>query len=93
MSTSSAYGRIAEALAEVRRLGEAGDWGSAEAIAGKIDAALRQTGFPAAQPGDRSVIEQGLAEIAETSERAGALHGDIARLLAAFGGTPSSPVT
>ncbi|MDR2678935.1 MAG: hypothetical protein LBB51_05800 [Zoogloeaceae bacterium] len=87
MSASGAYARIAEALAEVRRLGEAGDWGAAEVIAGKVDVALRQAGFPAAQPGDRGAIAQGLAEIAEISERAGVLHGDIARLLAAFSGT------
>lgn len=80
MSTSP-YPSLSSLIAEINRLATAGEW---EAAA-RITQQLQLMKLPAATPGDREAIEAALKNIAEITERAEPLQGDLARLLKAFG--------
>lgn len=78
--TPSPYQTLKATIEEIKALAEAGKWDAAALLASK----LRLESLPAAKPADRTAIEAALAAVAEISENAETLHGQTARLLAAF---------
>lgn len=76
----SPYQTLRAEIEEIRTLAEAGNWDAAALLASQ----LHLDALPAATPADRATIEAALIAVASISERAETLHGQTARLLAAF---------
>ncbi|MDR2689566.1 MAG: hypothetical protein LBB76_07380 [Azoarcus sp.] len=80
---AASYQTLAAHTAELKKLAEDGQWEDAAHAMSSIAASVKS--LHPARAEDRAAIERALADLTAVAERAGPLHADIARLLAAFG--------